>query len=86
MLPALWIADAAPMWQVTTRGDLPDEYEQRDHHASANAWDDYQGRILELEMGGFARDGDEAIEYGRRWALTLFRGVERMTVAIERTA
>ena len=31
-------ADAAAMWHVTTSGDLPDDYEQREHHASASAW------------------------------------------------
>ena len=78
-------ADAATMWHVTTSGDLPDDYEQRDHDAPACAWDDYHGRILELEIGGFTRDGEEATTYGRRWISTLFRGVERMTVAIERS-
>jgi hypothetical protein len=29
----------------TTTGDLADDYEQRDHAASPNAWDDYHGGI-----------------------------------------
>jgi hypothetical protein len=37
------------MWTVTTRGDLPDEYERREDRSSVHAWSDYQGRILELE-------------------------------------
>jgi hypothetical protein len=73
------------MWTVTTTGDLPDEYEQREHPASAPAWNDYAGRILELEIDGFTRDAEEATAYGRRWVYNLFRGMERMTVAIERT-
>jgi len=36
-------------------------------------------------IGGFRHYGEEATKYGRLWASTLFRGVERMTVAIERT-
>jgi len=74
------------MSHVTTSGDLPDDYEQRDHDASASAWDDYHGRILELEISGFTRDSEEATSYGRRWVSMLFRDVERMTVAIERAA
>jgi hypothetical protein len=31
------------------RGDLPDEYERREHDTAAAAWSDYWGRILELE-------------------------------------
>ncbi len=74
------------MWLVTTRGDLPDDYEQRAHTAAATAWNDYHGRILELEIGGFARDGEESTQYGRRWVCDLLRGVEQMSVGIERTA
>lgn len=49
MLPAI---DDHRMWLVTTEGDLPDDYEQREHDASIGAWDDYAGRILELEIYG----------------------------------
>ena len=79
-----WDADASTMWHVTTSGDLPDDYEQRDYQRALWAWDDYQGRILELEICGFTRTGEEATEHGRRWVSTLCRGVERMSVAIER--
>ena len=30
------------MWAVTTQGDLPDDYESRDHPESVPAWDDYE--------------------------------------------
>jgi len=73
------------VWTVTTHGELPDEYEQRMYDTSAEAWNDYAGRILELEIHGFARDGEEAAQYGRRWVSVFLRGVERMSVAIERT-
>jgi hypothetical protein len=79
-------ADSSTVWLVTSTGDLPDEFEQRDHQAAADAWSDYWGRILELEIGGFRRYGEEAPKYGRLWASTLFRGVEQMSVVIERTA
>jgi hypothetical protein len=62
--------DTPRMWLVTTHGDLPDD-EQRVHDASAPAWDDYHGRILELEIAGFARDGEESSQYGRRWEYDL---------------
>ena len=81
-----WEADGATMWLVTTRGDLPDDHEQRDYDASAGAWDDYHGRILELEIGGFTRDGEESTQYGRRWICNLSRGIERMSIGIERIA
>jgi hypothetical protein len=42
-------ADSSTMWLVTSAGDLPDDFEQRDHQAAADAWSDYWGRILELE-------------------------------------
>jgi hypothetical protein len=74
------------MFRVTTRGDLPDDYEQRDHRTSVHAWNDYAGRILDLEINGFTRDAEEAIEYGRRWTASLSRGAERITITIERTA
>jgi hypothetical protein len=74
------------MWLVTTEGDLPDEYERNQHEASVWAWQDYSGRILELEIGGYTRAGQEAAEYGRRWVSSLWRGIERMTVTIERVA
>jgi len=73
------------MWRVTTVGDLPDDYEQREHAVSAAAWDDYAGRILELEIDGFKRASEEASHYGRRWKCSLSRGAEQMTVTIERT-
>jgi hypothetical protein len=73
------------MWLVTTNGDLPHDRERREHGASTPAWDDYSGRILELEIDGFTRDGGEP-EYGRRWRCDLARGVERISVTIERTA
>jgi hypothetical protein len=75
----------AMSWTVTTIGDLPDEHERRQHGASALAWSDYAGRILELEIDGFTRDREEATQYGRRWACDLYRGVERTRVTIERT-
>jgi len=38
------------VWTVTTTGDLPDDHEERVHDASAAAWLDYNGRILEYEI------------------------------------
>jgi hypothetical protein len=38
------------MRTVTTVGDLPDDNESRRHAESAAAWNDYAGRILELEL------------------------------------
>ena len=73
------------MWHVTTSGDLPDDYAARPRRASAKAWDDYHGRILELEIGGFTRVTARKPP-ATAAAGSLFRGVERMTVAIERTA
>ncbi|HET7426487.1 MAG TPA: hypothetical protein VFJ50_05575 [Gemmatimonadales bacterium] len=78
------LPDAPRMWLVTTRGDLPDDYEQREYTASAAAWNDYHGRILEFEIAGFARNGEESSQYGRPWICDPIRGVERMTVGIER--
>ncbi|MEP7022164.1 MAG: hypothetical protein ABI808_16090 [Pseudonocardiales bacterium] len=72
------------MWIVTTDGELPDEHEQRVHDASARAWDDYLGRILELEVHGYAKHGEEAASHGRRWGCELRRGRERISVSIER--
>jgi hypothetical protein len=74
------------MWLVTTEGDLPDENARHKHEASVCAWQDYQGRILELEIQGYTHAGEEATEYGRRWVSNLSRGVERMCVTIERVA
>jgi hypothetical protein len=34
-------ADISTMWLVTSAGDLPDDFEQRDHQAAADAWSDY---------------------------------------------
>ena len=79
-------ADISTMWLVTSTGDLPDDFEQREHQTAADAWSDYWGRILELEIHSYARDGEEATHYGRSWVSVLLRGVERMSVAIERTA
>ncbi|MGH3381091.1 MAG: hypothetical protein ACRDP6_40795 [Actinoallomurus sp.] len=67
-------------WTVTTSGELPDEHETRRHDNSRAAWDDYTGRILELEIQGYHRDTEEAVDYGRRWACDLHRGIERITV------
>ena len=69
---------------VTTTGDLPDEHEQREHRTAVHAWNDYSGRILELEIDGFTRDREQATEYGRRWVCDLYRGAERITITIER--
>jgi hypothetical protein len=77
-------ADSSPMWHVTTTGDLPDDYERRDHDTPARAWEDYHGRILELEIHGFLRDAEDALQYGRRWICELSRGAEQVRVAIER--
>ena len=77
---------ARSVWTVTTDGDLPDEHELRVHDASIPAWDDYRGRILELEVHGFSQDSEGAVEYGRRWVCELRRGAERISVTIERTA
>jgi len=73
------------MWAVTTQGDLHDEHEPRDHPESVLAWDDYWGRILELEIHGYNREREGAAEYGKRWVCDLYRGVERISVTIERT-
>jgi hypothetical protein len=72
------------MWTVTTTGDLPDDHETLGHDAPLAAWSDYHGRILELEIYGFVRDAEEALQYGRRWACTLTRGIEQISVTIER--
>jgi hypothetical protein len=70
---------------VTTTGDLPDDHERREHRTAVHAWNDYSGRILELEIAGFTPDREQATEYGRRWVCDLYRGAERITVTIERT-
>jgi len=41
MLHAGRRADPPTMWLVTSTGDLPDDFEQRDHQAAADAWSDY---------------------------------------------
>ena len=74
------------MWIVTTTGDLPDDHERREHRTAVHAWNDYSGRILELEIDGFARDREEATQYGRRWGCELRRGIEQISLTIERTA
>ena len=45
---------------VITTGDLPDEHEQREHRTAVHAWNDYSGRILELEIDGFTRVREQA--------------------------
>jgi hypothetical protein len=72
------------MWTVTTTGDLPDDHEERGHDTPLDAWSDYHGRILELEIHGFAQDAEDALQYGRGWACNLTRGSEQIRVAIER--
>jgi hypothetical protein len=74
------------VWAVTTEGDLPDEHELRLHEASATAWDDYRGRILELAIHGYAQESEGAAEYGRRWICELRRGTEQIAVHIARSA
>jgi len=74
------------LWTVITDGELPDDHEVRLHDASIPAWDDYRGRILELEVHGFRQESEGAVEYGRRWACELRRGIEQIRVTIERTA
>jgi hypothetical protein len=74
------------MWTVTTTGDLPDDRKERGHETPLDAWSDYHGRILELEIHGYAERSEEVVQYGRRWACNLLRGPERLTVTIERTA
>ena len=72
------------MWLVTTGGDLPDGDKQCSHELPHAAWSDYNGRILELEIDGFARDAEEALQYGRCWVCNLTRGIEQVSVTIER--
>jgi hypothetical protein len=75
------------MWTVTTtRGDLPDEYERREHLTSVHAWNDYQGRILQLEIDGFVKVGEESTKQGREWVCDLYRGHERIAVTIQRAS
>ena len=74
------------MWIVTTTGDLRDDHELREHRTAVHAWNDYSGRILELEIDGFTRDREEATQHGRRWGCELRRGIEQIRVTIERTA
>ena len=69
MLPVPAAAMIRRMWAVTTQGDLPDEHESHHHHESVPAWDDYHGRILELEAHGYTQKWEGAAEYGKRWAL-----------------
>ena len=63
--------DSAVLWAVTTQGDLPDEHESRDHPESVPAWDEYWGRILELEVHGYSQECEGAAEYGKRWVCEL---------------
>jgi hypothetical protein len=83
-IPRCFRRQHAP-WHVTTKGDLPDDVEHRQHDASGPAWHDYAGRILDLEILDYVRAGEDG-QYGRRWACELTRGIERITVTIERTA
>ena len=66
-------------------GDFPDEHESRDHPESVPAWDEYWGRILELEVHGYTQEWEGAADYGKRWLCELSRGAERISVTIERT-
>lgn len=52
------------MCQVMTAGDLPDDYETRGCNTPLEAWSDYHGRILELEIHCFAHDATEALQSG----------------------
>jgi hypothetical protein len=72
------------MWTVTTESELIDERESRRHPIPAQAWDDYNGRILELDIDGFTKGAETATEYGRRWVAELNRGLEHINVVIER--
>ena len=76
---------ARGVWTVTTAGELPDEHELRVHDTSIPAWDDYHGRILELEVHGYTQESEGAAEYGKRWVCDLRRGIEQIRVTIERT-
>ena len=58
---------------VTTTGDLPDDFENREYATPAPAWSDYQGRILELEINGFRKHAENAVQYGRQWVAELVR-------------
>jgi hypothetical protein len=73
------------MWTVTTTGDLHDDYEERGYETPRDAWSDYHGRVLELEIHGFVPNAEDA-QYGRHWVCGLTRGIEQISVAIERTA
>jgi len=74
------------MWTVTTSGDLPDEQESRHHAESPGAWNDYAGRIVELEINGYMRDSETAVKYGSWWICELSRGQEQISVSVERAA
>jgi len=53
------------VWNVTTDGDLSDNPEHRDHYTSVDAWSDYWGRILELEIHGYVRNGGFRVWFSR---------------------
>jgi len=74
------------MWTVTTTGNRSDKREQRQHVDARRAWDDYHGRIVSLEVGGFGGLAETAVKYGREWVADLHRGAERISITIERTA
>jgi hypothetical protein len=73
------------MWTVTTVGDLPNDCKRSEHTSTVDAWADYQVRILELEVDGFTHKGETAAKYGREWVSELHRGLERVSVTIDRT-
>ena len=72
------------MWIVTTIGDLPDDCEQREHETAVLAWNDYERRVLELEINGFCKDSEAAQKHGPQWTCQLRRGQERITISITR--
>jgi hypothetical protein len=84
MIVGGWRADDLRVWMVTTVGALADERDERRHERSAPAWDDCSGRILDLEIDGFTREGEQAVDYGRRWECDLSRGTEHVAVTSER--
>lgn len=81
--PFLLVESFKVVLTVTTDGELSDDHEHRVHAVPAQAWDDYSGRILELEGYGYAKHGEEGAN--GRLVCALLRGRERITVTIERT-
>jgi hypothetical protein len=74
------------MWLVTTERELADDYERSAHADTVRAWQEYPGRILELEIDGYEQTDEESTLYGRRWVANLSRGIESIRVTIERVA